>query len=74
MCCTVLEIMYFLNSWSFFRSTMLFMWMGLMEMRMSSLDDADDEDLEGRPLVEPNGSFDCFNSALRDVSCFMFGV
>ena len=38
---------------------MLFMWMGLMEMRMSSLDDGSlPEARLGHVEPEPNGSFD----------------
>ena len=54
---------------------MLFMWIALMEMRMSSLDggSTDDEDLPEARLVrvEPNGSVDWTSSTLRDVSCFI---
>jgi hypothetical protein len=47
-----------------------------MEMRMSALDVAEDEDLEGQLRVEPNGSvgWDKEAAFLRvcvDVSCFM---
>ena len=39
-------IYYFLNSWFFVRSTMWFINTGLMEMRMSAFDVADEEDLD----------------------------
>jgi len=53
---TVLAIKYFLNSWFFVPLTMLFIW---MEMRISALNVAVDEDLEARVRVEPqNGTLD----------------